>query len=232
MKLTSIELLAGLAFSAGIIAFFNPCSYAMLPAYISYVLGRETERRRKPAINSALEGASFGAAATLGFLSVFIAVGAVVSFVGEGIRPFYPWVLVGIGAILITLGALWLTGTPLYLHFAPRGRLKAAHISFYIFGIVYALAAIACVLPVFLMIVFSALSAGGFLSGLLIFLIYALGMGVMMIVVSMAVVLSKELLLRRFRSLMPYVHKVSAVILILAGIYILIYWYTTFVAGG
>lgn len=203
----------------------------MLPAYISYILSKGVKNKKKPAAKSALEGVRFGTTATLGFLSVFIVTGALVSLVGEGIRPFYPWILVGIGGVLIVLGAIWLAGISLYVPIAPRGRLKTTHLSFYFFGIAYALAAIACVLPVFLMIVLSALSAGGFLLGLLIFLIYALGMGVMMIVVSMAVVLSKELLLQRFRSVTPYVHKVSAVILILAGIYLLFHWYTTFVVG-
>ena len=176
-----------------------------------------------------LEGLGFGAAATLGFLSVFIAVGALVSLVGEGIKPFYPWVLVIAGGILIALGAFWLTGIPVHLPLAPRAHLRAAYLSFYLFGIGYALAAIACVLPVFLMIVFSALVAGGFFLGLLIFLIYGLGMGVMMIMISVAVVLPRELLLKRFGSMIPHVHRVSAVILILTGIYLLYYWYVTFV---
>lgn len=230
MKLISIEVLASSAFAAGVIAFFSPCSYPMLPAYISYFLGKGVKDQKKPAVKSALEGVKFGGAATLGFFSVFIVMGALVSLVGEVVRPIYPWVLVVIGNILIALGASWVAGSPLYLRMAPRSHLIVANLSFYFFGVIYAFAAIACVLPVFLMIVFSALAAGGFLLGLLIFLIYALGMGVMMVVVSVAVALSKELLLRRFRSVMPYVHKVSAVILILAGIYLLFYWYMTFVA--
>lgn len=228
MELTSPLHLAALALSAGVLAFFNPCSYAALPAYISYVLGRDVKRRRKSSVRSALEGAGFGAAATLGFISVFTAVGAIVSLVGEAIKPLYQWVLVIGGAVLIALGVLWLAGAQLQLPRLSPGGLTATHLSFYAFGVVYALAAIACVLPVFLMIVFTALSAGGFLGGVLVFLMYALGMGTMMIMVSVAAALSRELLLRRSQTVMSYVHRASAVILMVAGAYMILYWYMTF----
>ncbi|RLG56884.1 MAG: hypothetical protein DRN83_03115 [Hadesarchaea archaeon] len=226
-----ITFLVGLAFSAGIIAFFNPCSYVMLPAYISYVLGKKEKHLTTPT-RRVVNGIAFGGAATIGFLSVFLLLGMLVSMAGETIKPFYPWVLVGVGTILIALGSLWLAGIQVHIPFVPRGHIKATYMGFYFFGIVYALAAIACVFPVFLMIVFSALSSGGLLLGMIIFLVYAVGMGAMMITVSVAVALSKELLLQRFRSLSRYIHGASAVILILAGIYILIHWYTAFVAGG
>lgn len=50
----------------------------------------------------------------------------------------------------------------------------------------------------------------------------------MMIILSVAVVLSKDLLVRRFRAVVPYVERVSAVILIIAGDYLVYYWYVTF----
>ncbi len=34
------------SFSAGMTAFFNPCGFAMLPAYVSYYLGQEGEAGR------------------------------------------------------------------------------------------------------------------------------------------------------------------------------------------
>lgn len=223
-------VLAGLAFSAGVAAFFNPCSYAMLPAYVSYYLGRGGKREKtKSALRRGLEGAGFGSAATLGFLSVFLIVGALVSWVGEGIKPYFPWLSAVVGIVLVSMGLLWSANIPLPSLPTLKAPLKTAHLSFYLFGVAYAFAAVSCVLPVFLMILLSALATGGFASGILIFIVYALGMGVMMITVAVAVALSKELLLRRFRSALPYVKKVSAAILIAAGAYLIYFWCTTFV---
>lgn len=66
-------VLMQLAFSAGVVTFFSPCSYALLPAYISYYLGRVSgEERNISSLRGALKGVGVGTAATLGFLSVFI----------------------------------------------------------------------------------------------------------------------------------------------------------------
>ncbi|MBA7607352.1 hypothetical protein ES703_14511 [subsurface metagenome] len=223
-------VLAGLAFGAGVAAFFNPCSYAMLPAYVSYYLGRgDKNEKAKSTLRRGLEGAGFGTAATLGFLSVFLIVGTLVSWIGAGIRPYFPWLSVAVGIVLMALGLLWLMNISLPSPPSLKAPQKTAHLSFYFFGIAYAFAAVACVLPLFLMIVLSALTTGGFASGLLIFIIYALGMGTMMITVAVAVALSKGLLLRYFRSALPHIKKASAIILIAAGAYMIYLWYTTFV---
>ena len=220
--------LAGLAFSTGALSLFNPCSFAMLPAYISYYLGRSKEKGTKMSLRAGLEGAGFGVAATLGFFTIFAIVGVAVSSVGSGIKPYFPFLSAAVGVILIILGLVWLAGLPMPSLPSLKAPVKGTYFSFYLFGIAYAFAAIACVFPVFLMIVFEALSVGGFLSGLLIFLIYALGMGSMMIIVSVAVALSKDLLVKRFRAVVPYVERVSAVILMIAGAYLIYYWYVTF----
>ncbi len=221
--------LMGFAFSTGALSLFNPCSFAMLPAYVSYYLGgSHGEKGAKTPLKTGLEGVGFGTTVTLGFFTIFAAVGAVVSLVGSGIKPYFPLLSAVVGVALIILGFVWLAGLPLPSLPSMKAPVKSTHLSFYLFGIAYAFAAIACVFPVFLMIVFEALSVGGFLSGLLIFLIYALGMGIMMIILSVAVALSKDLLVRRFRAVVPYVERASAVIMIIAGAYLVYYWYVTF----
>ena len=44
-----------LAFGAGLVATINPCGFAMLPAYLSYFMGIQSEERSKAeALRSAL----------------------------------------------------------------------------------------------------------------------------------------------------------------------------------
>ena len=212
--------LLSLAFSAGLITFFNPCAYAMLPAYVAYHFsqrGRETTSISR----SLIKGAGTGAAVSLGFISVFLAIGTLVSFAGAQIKPYLPWASVVIGGILIALGILWLANVRLSFFVSPRAPLKGGYLHFFIFGVGYAAASVACALPVFLMVVFAAVSSGGLLSGLLIFLAYSLGMVVVMIPLAMAVSASKDLTLLRFERVMPYVQKIGAVILIIAGVYLI-----------
>lgn len=221
--------LMGLAFSAGMVAFFNPCSYALLPAYISYYLGKSSkEEKAESPLRKGFEGAGVGAMATLGFLSVFVIIGVLISLVSSEIGPYLSWLILGVGAIFIILGGLWLVGAPLSFPHALRASIGHTHLSFYFFGVAYALGSAACVLPIFLMVTLSALTTGGFLSGLLIFISYALGMGIMMVGVAVAVALSKDMLLRHLPAMMKYVHKAGALILITAGIYLIYFWYTTF----
>jgi len=66
------------AFGVGMVATFNPCGFAMLPAYLSYFLGlenaRDTDNRADATVLRAL---AVGAAMTAGFVVVFGILGLV-----------------------------------------------------------------------------------------------------------------------------------------------------------
>lgn len=228
IKVIDIALM-GLAFSAGIVAFFNPCSYALLPAYISYYLGKhDDEKKTESILKRGLEGVGAGIEVTLGFLSVFVIIGVLISFVSSKIGAYLSWLIPGVGIALIILGGLWLLDIPLSFPHAFEAPKRGKPVSFYLFGIVYALGSAACVLPIFLMVTLSALTTSGFLSGLLVFLSYALGMGIMMVGVAIAVALSKNVLLKHLQEIMIYVRKVGALILVATGIYLIYFWRTAF----
>ena len=65
-----IEAPLALAFGAGLLATFNPCGFAMLPAYLSYFMGLndDADRGRGASLRSAL---TVGAVVSFGFLLVF-----------------------------------------------------------------------------------------------------------------------------------------------------------------
>lgn len=168
-----------------------------------------------------LQGAKIGAIVSLGFTSVFLVIGALASFAGAQVEPYLPWMAMGVGVILIVLGVLWLLKVNLSLPYAPHVPPGGRYLSFFIFGATYAIASAACVFPVFLMIVFAAVSSGEVLSGLVIFLAYSLGMAVVMIPLSIAVSASRDLVLRNFTRAAPLMRKIGAVILIIAGTYLI-----------
>ncbi|KXA91884.1 hypothetical protein AKJ63_00505 [candidate division MSBL1 archaeon SCGC-AAA259D18] len=227
MTMVTIAL-AGLALSAGVLGFLNPCSFALLPAYLSYFLGRgEKGSDEASTARKTLRGAGLGLAATLGFASVFGGIGVIVSFLGSQVRLYIPFLLLMVGPSLIALGAAWLAGTS-FLSFTHLGSVEMPRGSVFLFGAAYGLGSLACVFPVFLMVVLTAMSTGGVLSGLSVFALYIAGMGGMMVAVSAAVSLSKEFLVEKFGKARRYVKRAAGVILIAAGIYLIYYWHSTF----
>ena len=89
-----------IAFLAGIVSFASPCVLPLVPAYIGYMVGTDTEdaaARRRTALNQSL-------AFVLGFSLVFITLWASIGVVGYMLRDY-----VGIlrqigGAVLIFMG--------------------------------------------------------------------------------------------------------------------------------
>jgi cytochrome c biogenesis protein CcdA len=94
----------------------------------------------------------------------------------------------------------------------------------FLFGIVYAVASLSCALPIFLAVVGGTLASQGLLHSLGQFLGYALGMGTVIFVVVIGPALARRAMARRPRTLTPYVHRVSAMLLIGAGVYLVCYW--------
>lgn len=68
------------AFSAGVLATFNPCAWAMLPTFVSFYLGsREADYEQRSFAARAAEGLTLGLLVTGGFLLVFSIVAVILS---------------------------------------------------------------------------------------------------------------------------------------------------------
>jgi cytochrome c biogenesis protein CcdA len=94
----------------------------------------------------------------------------------------------------------------------------------FLFGIAYGISSLSCTLPIFLVVVGTALGSGTLLISLAQFMGYALGMGTVLAAITIGTALFREAMERWLRRLMPYVHRVSALFLIGAGIYLIYYW--------
>lgn len=214
-----------MAFSAGVITFFNPCGFALLPAYYSYLL-----EGKGPVVRSGGEAIlrilKIGALASAGFLTVLLGVGAIVSEGGIWLAELLPRLQVVLGSGLIILGILWLSGSS-FLSFSGPIKIKNSQKSFYLFGLLYGLGGISCMFPVFLSIAFEATALGGFLSGIIVFLVYGLGLGAMMVSITAIIVLSKEFILNRLIKATHYIKRIAGILLIGAGVYLIYYWFSS-----
>ena len=225
-----IALPLAYAFTAGMAATVNPCGFVMLPTLVSFYLGtQETPDGNSSVWRRSASGLGLGLAATAGFIGLFAVVGAIVSLGGHALTGAFPWFGFGIGAALALLGIwLLLSGRSLGIGLLHQIQppTQRSPLGLFLFGIAYAAASLSCTLPIFLVVVGGALATSGLVGSVLQFISYALGMGAVLMTVSIATALSKGVIVRAFRSLLPFVERAGAVLLTGAGIYLIIYWWS------
>jgi cytochrome c-type biogenesis protein len=182
----------GSALSAGMVAFLNPCGFALLPSYISHYLGGRAHLRRERWWERALQGLALGGAVSAGFFTVFLLLGIAVSLVGTALGAYFPWAAMLLGLGLMALGIFTLRGRELALPISFQVRSSSQGLLFYyLYGISYAIASCGCTLPIFMIYVVRPIFTVGPLNGLLNFIAYALGMTLMMLLLSVSIAYSK-----------------------------------------
>lgn len=219
----------GYAYAAGMVAAVNPCGVLLLPSLVAYYLAGEHrsdsawwERSRSAFV--------LGAMATLGFVALFAVVGLVFALSGRALGAYFPLGGTVVGVALAALG-LWLavTGRSFGLASASRAmgsvRLNSSLRSLFAFGVAYGVASLACTLPVFLVVVGTALSAEGLLQGASQFVVYALGMGTVLTAVVVGAAFFRAAVTSLLKGVVPYLHRLSASLLLGAGIFLIHYWW-------
>ncbi|MDP4510538.1 cytochrome c biogenesis CcdA family protein [Nonomuraea turcica] len=229
--MSSADLPLALALTAGTVAAFNPCGFAMLPAYLTLLINDEETTRRGP-VGRAL---MLSAAMTAGFVTIFGLFGLAVTALAVSVGGYLPWASLAIGAFLVGLGVWLLSGRELLLRLPglATGRPTTSPLSLYGYGLSYAVASLSCTVGPFLAVTSASLSGGGLLGGVAAFATYALGMGLVIAVLSLAVAFARAAVVARLRRLLPYVSRASGGLLTLAGMYVVYYgWYELRVYAG
>lgn len=216
----------GYAFGAGMVATVNPCGFLMLPAYVALYLGTGEENPLAWPLRG-LRALTLGLSITLGFVALFSAIGLVVSLGGQTLLSLIPGAGLAIGIALLGLG-LWLLLGKGFIGIASAERVRVPlrkNWGFaFLFGVAYGVASLSCTLPIFLLVVGSALSAQGIAQALQQFLSYSLGMSAMVGLVIVSTAFFKGGLSRYVQKVTPYVHELSALFLMGAGAYLIFYW--------
>lgn len=220
------------SFIAGLVAFFAPCSFAILPGYVTYYISKYSkEDKEKRLAKNAIQGFIFGLIASIGFFTVFGLAGFGVIAIGQFIKRFIPWIAISTGIILISIGIFMFFGKDFLFFQPPKFKFlqKNERFGIYIFGIAYAIGSLGCVFPIFLSIVIQGIASKSILEGAYTILAYVFGMSIVMISITTVTFATKYLILRRLDGILPYVRKLSAVVLVFAGIYMIYYQYLFFV---
>lgn len=173
----------GGAFVAGLLSFLSPCVLPLVPPYLCFVAGMSMEELSGDAEPGASRNVAFAAFAfVLGFMTVFVALGASASLVGQLVADHLTVLSYVAGAAIIVMGLhfLGVVRIPLLYRearFHPAAR-PAGLIGAYVIGLAFAFGWTPCVGPVLAAILFIAGSEETAAQGAALLTFYGLGIGI------------------------------------------------------
>jgi cytochrome c-type biogenesis protein len=222
----------GYAFVVGMASAVNPCGFALLPTYLGLYLGTSAaERRSWPA--QLARALLVSVTITGSFVLLFGIAGLVLDMAGAIVGPLLPWLSIGVGVLLILAGGRLVAGGSLTAQPAERladslgsmaGQVGLPGYAAY--GFAFALSSLGCTLPLFLSVVGAGLADAHALQDLLL---YALGMGSVVLILTVLVAIVGRGVLARVRGTGRILQPLSAVLLLATGGYVVYYWLS---AGG
>ena len=233
--ISNVGIKLGFAYAVGAASAVNPCGFAMLPAYLGlYVSGGSRERESRNLLLPLARAIMVGLSVSAGFVALFGAVGLVLGLGSQAVVvTALPYVGLTVGVLLIAAGAFMAGGGKIYTSLAQRaasrigdpGQLNIP--GYALFGVSYGLASLSCTLPLFLAVLgVGAGLSSGWLDTLGQFVLYAAGMGSVIMALTLGMAIARSALLRWMRAVLPYVGIVGAWLMVVAGTYIVFYWLT------
>ncbi|QDZ15469.1 cytochrome c biogenesis CcdA family protein [Humibacter ginsenosidimutans] len=209
------------AFTVGLTGLINPCGLPLLPVYLTAFL----DDAPTPWSSRLLASLRAGGCLTLGFVTVFGVAGAVEASLAAAITAVAPWVMLLVGTAIVALGAMSIVGRAPTLHLPGlsfrSGRGALAMIGF---GVAYAIGSLSCSLPIFVAAVGSTLAAGSPLRNVIVFVAYALGMGLFATAVSVIASFGGAAVPRSIRSAARVLPRIAGGVCVLVGLYLMAYW--------
>jgi cytochrome c-type biogenesis protein len=214
------------AFVSGIFATFNPCGFAMLPAYLAMaILGSEGTRSKRAIAKGAL---NFSILMGSGVLAVFTLFAVVIFPFSTAIQKYLPFVTLVLGFAILLLSVSMLTGK-----FSVSMRRWGPNISpnhrpstYFGYGITFALGSISCTIGPFLAVTSTAIASSHFFKIALTFLAFGAGISVTISILALVTATSNQIMIKRIRNSTRKIELISAILLFLVGIYLVYFgWY-------
>jgi cytochrome c-type biogenesis protein len=222
------------AFLAGLISFLSPCVLPLVPGYVSYVTGSSLEELRTGRAETR-RVMPLAVAFVLGFSTVFVALGASATLLGQLLLEWRYELGLAAGAIITLFGLHMLGLSPLALLQqdtrlevgASGGRALGA----YVLGLAFAFGWTPCIGPVLGAILTLGASTSDVARGTALLVIYSLGLGVPFL---LAALFTGRLLghMRRLARAGHALQRVAGAVLVAMGILmmtgrleVLAYWF-------
>ncbi len=218
-----LDISIGAAFLAGLLSFVSPCVLPIVPPYLAYLAGMSFSQLSGETIDPGASRRIVVSATlfVLGFSTVFVALGATASIVGQSIAQHFDTLSVIAGLIIIVMGLHFLGVFRIGLLYR-EARLNITNrpvglVGAYVMGLAFAFGWTPCVGPVLAAILFVAGAEETALRGAVLLAVYSLGIGLPFL---LAAVFAGRFLswANRFRKHMGTVEKVMGGLLVLTGI--------------
>ena len=212
------------ALIAGLISFLSPCVLPLVPSYLCFLGGTtfeqlSAEEAHAREINMRVVFASF--AFVLGFSTVFVALGATATYVGQLMAENLNLLgkIGGVAIIIVGLHFLGIVKIPI-LNFEVRAQTTGAPsglIGAYLVGLAFAFGWTPCIGPVLAAILGVAAAEDSIGQGVRLLAVYSLGLGIPFVMAAFAFRPFMGFL-QRFRGHLGTVEKVMGGLLIATGV--------------
>ncbi len=171
-----------ISFLEGIITFISPCLLPMIPIYISYFAGGG-ERSTKKTLSCAV-------GFILGFTILFVAMGALAGTIGGLLSRYHIIVNIITGIIVIIFGLNYLGVFKMVLFRGSKLSVDTSNLSFLsalLFGIIFSIGWTPCVGAFLGSALMLASQQGHVAEGMMMLLVYSLGLGIPFLISSILV---------------------------------------------
>ncbi len=183
-----LDVSLGMAFIAGLLSFVSPCVLPIVPPYLAYLAGISFAAMDTDKIESgvarriALSAVFF----VLGFTTVFVALGATASVVGQSLARYFDTLSILAGIAILSMGLHFLGVfriSMLYREARVEVRNRPpGYLGAYLMGLAFAFGWTPCVGPVLAAILFVAGAEDTIWRGAALLAVYSLGIGIPFIV--------------------------------------------------
>jgi cytochrome c-type biogenesis protein len=230
-----------MAIGAGALSFFSPCSFPLLPGYVSYYLAKETEAGT-PKNMRVKKAFPAGVAASVGILSVFLGLALLIipfsQAVKELVQTLIPITAVFIflmGVVMITdYDISWLTRPfqngfnkffSLFKKEKPIVTENDGLSGQFLYGVGYGAASAGCTAPVFIALLMASMKYT-ILGAVAIFTLYSVSTAVLMITFTMLAAASQDTLVNKMKASTGVIKKTGGGIMLVVGVYLIWEYFT------
>jgi cytochrome c-type biogenesis protein len=211
------------ALAAGMVSFASPCVLPLVPAYLGFITGRSAEELHSARGQARVEILTQGLAFVLGLAVIFALLGASASVLGRTLLQNQErlYQIGGVIVVLFGLQMLGITRIPLLARTARVAdvtpNVQRTHVGAFAMGLAFGAGWTPCVGPFLAGLLGLASQQDTVGAGVLLLLVYALGLGIPFLLAGLAVDRSLSVM-RNIRPHMLTIERFSGVLLIGMGI--------------